>query len=60
MHKNTEIALLVVSALFSSVTIYTIQQEPHRQQFAFGQRQTTEPSVANKLLLSHLLIMLGK
>lgn len=54
MHKNTEIALLVVSALFSSVTIYTIQQEPHRQQFAFGQRQTTEPSVANKLLLSHL------
>ena len=48
MHKNIEIALLVVSALFLSVTIYTIQQEPHRQQFAFGQGQTTEPSVANK------------
>ena len=55
MHKNTEIALLVVSALFLSVTIYTIQQqEPHRQQFAFGQGQTTEPSVANKTTFSSL------
>jgi hypothetical protein len=48
MHKNTEIALLIVSALFLSVTIYTIQQEPYQQQFAFGQGQATEPSVANE------------
>jgi hypothetical protein len=49
MHKNIEIALLVVSVLFLLVTIYTTQQrEPHRQQFAFGQGQTTEPLVANK------------
>lgn len=49
MHKNTEIELLtVVSALFLSVTTCIIQQEPHQQQFAFGQGQTTEPSAANE------------
>jgi hypothetical protein len=48
MHKNIEIALLVVSALFLSVTIYIIQQEPYQQQFAFGQGQTNGPSVTNE------------
>jgi hypothetical protein len=49
MHKNIETALLIISALFLAVTIYSIQQqEPYQQQFAFGQGQASESSPANE------------